>query len=279
MKIDFCNSNDKAYQSRLNKLLAPTFLDFNFWYDMDLWDANYESYSIADNGEIAANVCVYRTKILLDTRQYDALSFGAVTTAKPHRDKGLSRLLIEHIIEKYADMPMYLFANDSVLQFYQRFGFVCAKEKLPVAQIAIHNNHASRKLALDNPKIWDYVYNRVNFSGRLDCLNTASINLFHLRQGYLNGRVYDISALDTIVVATLKREKLHIHAVFSLREICFAELAAHLPFKGVSEISFGFMPHWDDLRYEMTEYQGEPLFVRGINCDLGDFKFPELSVT
>ena len=81
MKIDFCNSNDKAYQSRLNRLLALTFFDFNFWYDLDLWDANYESYSIADNGEIAANVCVYRAKILLDGRQHDALSFGAVVTA------------------------------------------------------------------------------------------------------------------------------------------------------------------------------------------------------
>ena len=41
MQVLFCNSNDKHYQEQLNNLLKPIFLDFKFWYDLDLWDHNY----------------------------------------------------------------------------------------------------------------------------------------------------------------------------------------------------------------------------------------------
>lgn len=36
--IVFNNSNDKEYQALLNKLLKDIFLDFKFWYDLNLWD-------------------------------------------------------------------------------------------------------------------------------------------------------------------------------------------------------------------------------------------------
>lgn len=31
--------------------------------------------------------------------------------------------------------------------------------------------------------------------------------------------------------------------------------------------------------YSMQECDTDPLFVKNVNCDLGDFKFPELSIT
>lgn len=44
--IVFNNSDDKKYQALLNKLLKNIFFDFQFWYDLNLWDDNYESYAI-----------------------------------------------------------------------------------------------------------------------------------------------------------------------------------------------------------------------------------------
>lgn len=37
MQISFCNGNDKEYQFMLNNLLKNIFLDFQFWYDLNLW--------------------------------------------------------------------------------------------------------------------------------------------------------------------------------------------------------------------------------------------------
>lgn len=279
MQIYFCNSNDKHYQNSLNNLLKPIFLDFQFWYNLNLWNGNYESYSIIQNSEIVSNICVFKSNILFNGKQYQALSVGSVATKKEYRKNGYSRLLMEHIIEKYDNIPMYLSANETVTDFYPRFGFERVYEKLPVSQYEIQNTIKPNNLRFDDLKVWDYVYKKVNFSQQLDCYNSASVNIFHIYWGYLKDCIYDIPELDTILIAKQKDTTLNIIGVFSLRDICFTDLAKYLPFFGVKKIEFGFMPYWSDLKYEMVEYETDPLFVKGAQCKLGDFKFPELSIT
>lgn len=279
MEIRFSNGPDRVYQEKLNALLQEIFFDFQFWYDLDLWDQNYESYSIMVGDEIVSNICVYKAKVLFRGQPYTALSVGAVATREDYRGKGLARKLMEHIIEKYPDTPMYLCANDGVLGFYPRFGFKRVYEKQPVVHCRVNNSVSPLKLTHSDPKVWHYVYNRINFSKELDCLNTACINIFHIYQGYLNNSLYEIPELETMVIADQEGPVLSIRGVFSLRPINFAQLLPHLPFSGVENIEFGFMPYWPDLEYEMEERETDPWFVRGVKCDLGDIKFPELSIT
>lgn len=279
MQICFNSGNDKEYQAKLNRLLKNIFLDFQFWYDLDLWDDQYESYSIQEDGEIVSNICVYRMKVLFDKKPYTALSFGAVATKDEYRGRGYSKILMEHILDKYKDYPMYLAANDSVLNFYPRFGFERFTEKLPVCDRKINNQCKAVKLSFDDPKVRNYVSKRVNFSDKLDCLNSYSINLFHIYWGYLKDHMYEIPELETMVIAEQNDTTLKLIGVFSLREIGFAELEKALPFSNVDRIEFGFMPYWKDIDYRMEEYDTDPLFVRNIHCNLGDIKFPELSFT
>jgi len=279
MQLAFNNGNDKHYQQMLNKLLKEVFFDFRFWYDLDLWDENYESYSIIENNEIVSNICVYKTKLLLNGNQYPALSFGAVATKKEYRGRGLSRKLMEHIIGKYDGMPMYLGANESVIHFYPRFGFERVFEKLPVCICKVDNDISPRKLRYDDPKVWNYVYNRINFSQKLDCLNAAAINIFHIYWGYLKDFIYELPDIDTLIIAEKKGTTLNIWGVFSLREVTFSDLVRFLPFSNIDRIEFGFMPYWSDINYTMEEFETDPFFVRGMPCDLGDFRFPELSKT
>jgi len=277
MQIHFCNSNDKEYQKRLNAFIAPIFLDFQFWYDLNLWDENYESYSIMQDDEIVSNLCLYKTEIVINGKKLQALQMGAVATKKELQGRGYARLLMEHVLNKYPTTPMYLYANNTVLDFYPKFGFTRADEKLPVTEYEINNEIAPVKLKFDDPLVWQHVSNRVNFSQELDCLNTASLNMFHIHLGYLKDHIYHLPELETIVIAT-NDDELKIWGVFSQREITFAELAEHLPFTGVDEVVFGFMPCWPDLEYELIEHETEPKFVRG-DCDFSGLKFPELSMT
>ena len=278
MNISFCNSNDKHYQGLLNVLMKQTFLDFQFWYDLNLWDANYESYSIIQDDKLVSNICVFKTNIVFSGKHFNALSVGAVATKAEYRKKGYSRLIMQHIIDKYSNVPMYLSANETVVDFYPKFGFKRIYEKLPVAKYVINNDIEPVKFDI-NDKLCEYVYKKVNFSPVLDCLNTAAVNLFHIHWGYLKDCIYDIQALDTVVIAEQNKNKLKIKGVFSLRDVCFTDLLMNLPFKGVDIIEFGFMPYWNDCKYEMTSYEHDPIFVRNVGCDLGDFKFPELSIT
>ena len=279
MEMLFCNSNDKKYQTLLNDLLKDIFLDFKFWYDLDLWDENYESYSNLEDEKIVSNICVFKTQIQYKGKQYQALSLGAVATREGYRGRGYARLIMEEIIRKYSNVPMYLFANDEVLNFYPRFGFNRVYEKLPVTDVNINNSNTPIKLTFDDPLVWDYVYHRVNYSGEMDCLNTKSINIFHLYWGYLKKHIYHIPELDSIVIAEQNGTVLKLIGVFTKGEFNFHELVSQLPFQNVERIEFGFMPYWKDISYQMTEYEADPMFVRGMDCDLVDFKFPELSIT
>ncbi len=279
MEIAFCNSNDKVYQALLNDLLKDIFLDFKFWYDLDLWDENYESYSIMEDGMIVSNICLYKTKILFREKTYSALSVGAVATREGYRGRGYSRHLMAHINEKYKRTPMYLSANEGVIDFYPMFGFQRVYEKLPTLKCKIDNKRTPMKLSYDDSKVWDFIHNRVNYSGELDCLNGEKINVFHIYLGYLQDDIYEIEALNTMIIARLSDRVLNIVGVFSTTAVTFAELVDHLPFEGVEEITFGFMPYWDDCKYEMKEYTHDPLYVKSLECDLGEFKFPDLAIT
>ena len=279
MQISFCNGNDKNYQARLNQLLKPIFLDFQFWYDLNLWDSNYESYSITEDNEIISNICLFKTKVQFRGNIYDALSVGAVATKNAYRGKGYSRILMEHILNKYPDTPMYLSANDDVVDFYPKFGFKRVYEKLPVLDVKIENQTMPVKRSYNDPKVWNYVMNRCNFSKHLDCLNTSSINLFHIYLGYLKDCLYEIPELHALIVAENEETTLKLMAVFTENSFSFSDLKRLLPFNGIERIEFGFSP--DNLcdNYGFEEYKTDPLFVRNVKCDLGDFKFPELSMT
>lgn len=279
MQISFCNRNDKGYKTKLNKLLKPVFLDFQFWYDLNLWDNNYESYSIMKEDEILSNICLYRSKIQLKNKVYDALSIGAVATKSEYRGKGYSRILMDHILNKYPDTPMYLSANESVIDFYPRFGFKRAYEKLPVLDVKIDNNFVPVKLRYDDMKTWDYVIKRKNFSKQFDCLNTASINLFHIHLGYLKHCIFEMPQIKTLGIAEKSGNTLNLIATFSEKQIPFSVLLKHLPFQEIERIEFGFTPDDSCDHYYFKECETDPLFVRNIKCDLGDFKFPELSIT
>ncbi|MTI66975.1 MAG: GNAT family N-acetyltransferase [Firmicutes bacterium] len=279
MYLSFNNRNDKKYQNVLNNLLKEVFLDFQFWYDLNLWDEDYESYSIIESGEIISNICVFKTKIMFNRKKYSALSIGAVATKQEYRGRGLSRILMEHIINKYESVPMYLSANDGGVNFYPKFGFKRVFEKKPVCEVEIDNEIKPNKLQYDDPKVWNYVYNRVNYSDKFDCVNTESINIFHLHMGYLKDFIYEIPELETIIVAKQKGTTLKLIGVFSLQNINFTELIKFLPFCNVNKVEFGFIPHWTDIEYVMHDYKTDPIFIKNVCSDLGEFKYPELSIT
>jgi len=196
-----------------------------------------------------------------------------------YRGRGLLRQLMEQIDRKYAGVPMYLSANDTVLDFYPRFGFRRFTEHLPICRQDIDHPVVPRRLSRDNPRVRHYIRSRVNFSPSFDCLNTEPVNLFHLYSGYLNDCLYELQDINTLVVAQQNAATLKLFGVFSLQAITWQDLADRLPFSGIKRLEFGFMPYWPDLHYDLQADDSALWFIKNIACPLNAIKFPELSAT
>lgn len=121
----------KAYQSdgdlrrSFNRLAEETYgLSFEHWYQNGFWGEKYIPFSVVSQGAVIANVSVniMDCKPGGETRRY--IQLGTVMTKKEYRGQGLSRRLMEWVCREYGECDgMFLWANDSVLDFYPKFGF------------------------------------------------------------------------------------------------------------------------------------------------------------
>ena len=125
-----CPDDDGLRQS-FSQLADRTFgLSFERWYQSGYWGDSYIPYSFAKDGEIIANVSVNRMTHWWDGRLRQFIQLGTVMTDERFRRRGLIRRLMAEIERDFQGEAegMYLFANDTVLDFYPRFGFQKAAE-------------------------------------------------------------------------------------------------------------------------------------------------------
>jgi GNAT superfamily N-acetyltransferase len=107
------------------QLALETFgINFRSWYENGYWGDAFAPYVLTFQGKVVASVCV---NLLFERSSNKKLfvQLGGVITAKEHRGRGLSRWLLQTILEEWRNKAngIYLFANDSVLDFYPKFGF------------------------------------------------------------------------------------------------------------------------------------------------------------
>ena len=118
--------DDKNLRTRLNDLTDKTY-GFNFkeWYEAGYWEEVYIPYSLLDGDKLIANASVSIMKMNVLGKKKNYIQIGTVMTDNEYRNKGLSRYLIEKIISEYKEKSdcIYLSANDTVLNFYPKFGF------------------------------------------------------------------------------------------------------------------------------------------------------------
>lgn len=126
------NYRDNAeLRTSFNELAKATFgLDFEDWYQNGYWTDRYNPHSIVMDGKVVANVSVNRTDFEWNDEMKHFLQLGTVMTDEAYRSRGLIRRIMEEIDAEYAGKVdgIYLFANNSVLDFYPKFGFAPAKQ-------------------------------------------------------------------------------------------------------------------------------------------------------
>lgn len=262
--------DNTSLRESFNKLANSIFsLNFEDWYQNGLWTDKYNPYSIVKDGEVIANVSVNQTDLIFDGNIKHFLQLGTVMTKEDFRNQGLIREIMAAIDADYSGKidGIYLFANDSVLDFYPKFGFEKAVEYLYSKQISNSGECQFVKTPMYEKITWERLRSAMErnvFQGRLDLIRNPELILFYVTK-FMQENVYYHADSDTYVIAEFDGEEIFLHNVFSSTLNRLDEVTA-LFGRGIKKVKLGFVPKKED-RYESAELFTEDctFFIRSEN--------------
>lgn len=256
----------KALRDSFNNLAVKVFgLSFENWYQNGFWKENYIPYSVVVDGEVVSNVSVNICNMMVKGKVVRLIQLGTIMTDPDFQGRGYARALMEEVLRDYEGKVdgIYLYANDSVLGFYPKFGFREAKEY----QYSKEVENASTARAALVPMKGQSDFDRMerilaerSQNAALYMVGNTGLYMFYLSQ-FMTENVFYISDCDSYVVAELEEDTLVLHAVIgegSLDEV----IGAFGP--QVKKVVLCFTPK-DAGGFEKTELHEEDttFFVKG----------------
>lgn len=259
--------DDKALRGSFNQLAEQTFgLNFEGWYQNGFWKENYDPHSIVVDGEVVSNVSVNRTDLMIGGRRCSILQLGTVMTAEHSRGKGYGRAIMEYIEKEYADVDgIYLFANNTVVDYYPRFGFRPAVEYAYRKAVSQTGENRTEQVIMDNADSWAKLaeaMERSKFREGCPMVGNPGLIFFYVSL-FLQEAVYYIPHLDAWVIAEHEEGCLTIHNIFAGEQVTIDDVAAAFGSE-VREIALGFAPDCAE-GWEISEIHEEDthFFVKG----------------
>ena len=259
--------NDKTLRDSFNALAEATFgLNFENWYQLGYWGENYNPYSAVIDGKVVANVSVNRTDMVIDGSRRKFYQLGTVMTYPEYRNRGLIRAVMEQVQQDIADADgVYLFANDSVVAFYPKFGFVPEKEYIYKKEIVQEGPCRAERVdmgSLENRQRLARGMEQSRFPAGCQMVDNPGLIFFYAAQ-FMSRCVYYCRELDAWAIAELEEGQLMLHQVFAPEGITLEQVIAF--FGGeVREVTLGFTPA-EEADFTVEEYREEDcnFFVRG----------------
>jgi predicted N-acetyltransferase YhbS len=218
MQIEKNYRDNEALRASFNKLSESTFgLNFENWYQNGFWKDNYIPYSVVIDGEVVSNVSVNACNMNYKGQEVKLIQLGTIMTYPEHRNKGYARMLMEEALKDYAGKVdgIYLFANDSVLDFYPKFGFKVAKEYQYSKKVSQSGENRATPVPMndekDFAKMVELLATRPQNSDMYMVGNTG-LYMFYLSQ-FMTENVFYIEEYDSYAVAEVEDDTLILHAM------------------------------------------------------------------
>jgi GNAT superfamily N-acetyltransferase len=287
MKETYCIR--KAYQDEAplrasyNRLAGSVFgLGFEDWYQGGYWKENYIPYSILDGEEVVANVSVSPMRFLHDGKFLNLIQLGTVMAADDYRNQGLIRILMDEVEADYAGRTdgTFLFANNSVLTMYPKFGFRPANEYEYYKEVCNDSSVTAEQILMDTAENQRLLVDAIRDSSAshdLWLLDSERIVMFYV-MSFMSRNVYRIGG--AYAIAETNGEELYISEVFSKDPVDPDEITAAFG-KEIKRVVLGFTPlsktGWT---VRPGTHEDTTLFVKGpvSACfDSEEIQFPVLS--
>ncbi|MBZ0177757.1 MAG: GNAT family N-acetyltransferase, partial [Melioribacteraceae bacterium] len=213
----------------------------------------------------------------------NGVQIGAVGTIPEYRNKGLSRELLKYVKEFYKENTeiFFLYANDRVYDFYEKFDFKHVYEKKFFADISELNCAGGfRKLNIENANdykiLLEVLKNSKPVTKIFGAENYWFLTMWHVFNTYMND-LYYFDGLETVAVQRQVADTLHVYEVFTSNQINLADFVL----RGSAEKVRVYFPP-DQIFYKVSKSEKEDtgLFLLGdFKLDNHEFRFPITAYT
>lgn len=261
--------------------------NWRVWRDRGGWTTDYEVFALLDGDRIVSTIGRSRMQLVDNGHALAGYQLGAVATHPHYRGRGLARRLMDEIVGEldHADQPIILYANESVVDFYPRFGFRRVAQKQPVAEVSI----APAKMpaarfdpddAAQRSKLRNLFGQAMPIRGPLSAANYYGIALWHLSGSSISA--FWLPEFDALIAATAENERLIVHDVIAVRPFDLSEALPQIVDQRVTKVEFCFDTEdwWATARVSRLNDSDEPLFVRGASASIaGLVRLPSLAHT
>lgn len=270
--------NDSEALVSFNELTRKTFgFDFVKWHTAGHFGDMYVPHVIMIQNKVVSNVSVNQMQFDVDGVIKNYIQIGTVMTDKAYRGKGLNRQIMESILSEYVGKVdgIYLFGNDSVLDYYPKFGFVpCEeyeyyfnyekdKEVLPYSleKVDMSDEEQVEKMYT----LLDTYFKELDFANENDGMYMSeNLGLYHfwLDSSYKNN-IYYLSECGAFIVAEVENGKLFIYQIIGKQKVELERVAKSFK-TGFSEVVLGYTPvHKDGLNVRLHKEEDCTLFILG----------------
>lgn len=274
--------NEHLLKSYYNFTQSVFGFDLTIWKNAGHWGKKYRLHSLVDNDRIIASISASIMKLQIMGKDVFAIQLGSVGVLPEYRGRGLLRKLMEKVLAEYNEFSLiFLFANQSVLDFYPRFGFRRVEEKifqfdvaddcLPIGKVT--------KINIESECLRRLLTATLQGSSIIDARGNHSIYWFHLLYKY-SQNIYYIEEKDIVFIVNYEGECAVVADVLSMNLINFDEIIGYIRRHDTKKVIFNFTPDWLGKDYEATFNEDDIMFVLGeFPVDIADFKFPTTAHT
>ena len=247
MDYQFSNTvrQNDALRGSFNGLTQATFgFDFSEWYSSGHWGELYIPHVLADGQKVVSNVSVNRMHFRIGGAEKNYIQLGTVMTDAGYRGQGLNLQIMERILEEYAGKVdgIYLFGNDSVLDYYPRYGFRPVTETeyyLPSEKFA--DAQPYDLVAAEPQALYDAVgAGGPNPNDGLYMSENLGLYQFWCAAEF-GDNIYRLPEAEAFVVAAVKDQILRIHQIVGSKPVDLRRLAASFG-PAVTEAVLGYTP-------------------------------------
>jgi len=283
-----CNyKDDVKLRNSFNNLTEKTY-GFNFkqWYEDGYWGEKYIPYSLVDGDKVVSNVSVNIMDFFILGEQKKYVQIGTVMTDEEYRGQGLCRVLMELVLKEWEDKCdlIYLFANDSVLDFYPKFGFeVCDEYQYSINKTKEDKTEKIRKMSIDNDSDREIIYNMACNAiplSKVSMKDNTSLIMFYCTY-FMKDNIYYLEDYDTVAICEFNEDILYLQEILSRKEVKLDDIINAMMDEKTKKVVLGFTPR-DISPYKKTLVNEEDttLFIK-IGKDnpfkAGELMFPVLS--